>query len=62
MRRGYRGTDVGGTSRYLDPQPRLGTLKQIRKAKKVREELNGEAEKREISKVTLPKFSWDEKK
>lgn len=62
MRRGYRGTDVGGTSRYLDPQPRLGTLKQIRKAKKVREELNGEAEKREMSKVTLPKFSWDEKK
>jgi len=62
MRRGYRGSEVGGTSRYLDPQPRLGTLKQIRKAKKVREELNGEAEKREMSKVTLFKFSWDEKK
>jgi hypothetical protein len=59
MRRGYRGTDVGGTSRYADPPPKLTTIKKIRKAKKVREELNGEAKKREISKVTLPKFSWD---
>jgi len=58
MRRGYRGTDAGG-NRYADPKPRFASLGQQRREAKVRNELSGETDKREINKVTLPKFSWD---
>ena len=42
---------------YLDPKPRLATLKGIRKAQKFRDELYGEGKK----KVTLPTFSFTNK-
>ena len=46
---------------YDAPPPRLATQRAIRKATELREELNGEAHKKAVSKVTLPKFSWDKK-
>ena len=42
---------------YADPPPKLRTLKSIRKAKKLKEELYGEGKK----KVTLPTFSFQNK-
>ena len=47
--------------RFDAPKPRLATKHQIDKAAQMREELNGEGKKKEISKVSLPKFSWDMK-
>jgi hypothetical protein len=53
-----RASDIGGLT-YDSPKPRLVTLKQKRKEKALFEELTGETKKREMSKVSLPKFSWD---
>jgi hypothetical protein len=46
-------------SSLADPKPRLVSFRQERKEKKTRDELSGETHKRELSKVSLPKFSWD---
>jgi len=54
-----RNSDPSGTTTYADPKPRLATLKQQRDAQRNKDELSGEKQKREVSKVTLPKFSWD---
>lgn len=53
-----RNADHAGL-RYDAAKPRLATMRQIRKAKEMREELNGESHKKALSKVTLPKFSWE---
>ena len=44
---------------YDSGNPRLTTLRSQRFAKKIRENLNGEMQKREAAKVSLPKFSWE---
>jgi hypothetical protein len=46
---------------YDAKQPRLVSQRQITAENKTREELNGELRKREIAKVSLPKFSWEKK-
>jgi hypothetical protein len=46
---------------YDSPKPRLTTLRSQRFAKRIREDLNGEAQKREAAKISLPKFSWEKK-
>ena len=46
---------------YDSGNPRLTTLRSQRFAKKIRETLSGEAQKREVCKVSLSKFSWDKK-
>ena len=46
---------------YDAPQPRLESLRQIRWGNRVRDDLTGETKKAAISKVSLPKFSWDKK-
>ena len=52
------GDTLGGSS--LDaPPPKLATLRQIRARKAFRDEIYGETRKREMAKVTLPRFSWD---
>jgi hypothetical protein len=51
--------DIGIGNTILDPKPRLVSLRQERKEQKIRDELNGEIQKQQASKVTLPKFSWD---
>lgn len=59
MTKRFRGSDRNTTNRYADPKPRLVSIKQERKEQKMRDELNGEAEKKAIKSVTLPKFSWE---
>jgi hypothetical protein len=59
MSNGGRNSDSGFGSSMADPKPRLVSLEQERKEKKIRDELSGETRKRELSKVSLPKFSWD---
>lgn len=54
-----RNPDANSTNKYDAPKPRLVSLRQERHEKKVRDELSGDAHKREVSKITLPKFSWD---
>jgi hypothetical protein len=56
-----RNSDSHGQRFDSPAQPRLVTLKYMRYAKKMREELSGETEKKARSSVTLPKFSWDKK-
>jgi hypothetical protein len=51
--------DIGIGNTILDPKPRLVSLRHERKEQKIRDELNGEIQKQQASKVTLPKFSWD---
>lgn len=46
---------------YDSRNPKLTTLRAQRLAKKIREGLSGEAQKREAAKVSLPKFSWEKK-
>lgn len=46
---------------YDAPKPRLVSLNKIRKEKNLKDELYGETQKREMSKVSLPKFSWEKK-
>ena len=46
---------------YDSHKPRLATLRSQRFAKKIREELSGERQKREAAKISLPKFSWENK-
>ena len=62
MPRMKKSGDIGIGNSMLDRKPRLVSLRQEREEKKIREELSGEAEKKQASKVSLPKFSWDEKK
>ena len=62
MPRMQKSGDIGIGNTILDPRPRLVSLRQERKEQKLRDELNGEVQKRQAAKVTLPKFSWDEKK
>jgi len=45
--------------RYDAKKPRLVSLNKIRKEKELKDELYGETQKREVSKVSLPKFSWE---
>jgi hypothetical protein len=44
---------------YDAKRPRLASAKQIKKEQSLRDELNGDAHKKKISKVSLPKFSWE---
>lgn len=46
---------------YDAAKPRLGTLRQIRWNNKIQNELSGENKKTALSKVSLPKFSWEKK-
>ena len=46
---------------YDSPNPKFTTMRAQRRAKKFRENLSGEAQKRETAKVSLPKFSWENK-
>ena len=46
---------------YDSRKPQLTTLRDQRFAKRIREELSGETQKREAAKVSLPKFSWEKK-
>ena len=62
MRTFKKSGDRGIGNSILDPKPRLASLRQERKEQEIRDELSGEVQKRQASKVTLPKFSWDEKK
>ena len=62
MPRMQKSGDRGIGNTILDRKPRLVSLRQERKEKKFRDELSGETQKRLASKVSLPKFSWDEKK
>lgn len=59
MPRMQKSGDIGIGNTILDPKPRLVSLRQERKEQKIRDELNGEIQKQQASKVTLPKFSWD---
>lgn len=58
---GRTGGDSIGSSNLDAPPPRLMTLRQIRKDKKLKDDLYGETDKIARAKVTLPKFSWDKK-
>ena len=58
MVRNFRRPD-SNKNRYDAPKPRLVSIRQDRKEKEMRDELSGEAEKKAIKSVTLPKFSWD---
>jgi hypothetical protein len=60
MSRKHRNSDSISQS-YDSPKPRLTTLRAIRKANRMREELSGETAKKARNSVTLPKFSWDKK-
>jgi hypothetical protein len=60
MRSRSRSSSPGG-SRYDAPPVILTTLRGERYAQKQRDRLSGADEKRKISKVTLPKFSWSDK-
>jgi len=62
MPRMQKSGDRGIGNTILDRKPRLVSLRQERDEKKIRDELSGETQKRQASKVSLPKFSWDEKK
>lgn len=57
----HRASDSHGTMQYDAKQPRLVSQRQITYENKTRDELNGELRKREIAKVSLPKFSWEKK-
>ena len=62
MPRMKKSGDIGIGNSMLDRKPRLVSLRQEREEKLMRDELSGKAEKQLVSKVSLPKFSWDEKK
>lgn len=51
--------DSIGSSNLDAMQPRLITLHDMRKEKRLKDELYGDAAKDARAKVTLPKFSWD---
>jgi hypothetical protein len=53
--------DIGIGNSMLDRKPRLVSLRQEREEKLMRDELNGESQKRELSKVTLPSIKWSSK-
>ena len=50
-----------GQSKYDATNPRLVSLRQIRFEKRIKDELLGEDVKKERSKVSLSKFSWEKK-
>lgn len=53
------GGDSLGGGNVDAPPPRLVSLYQMRKEKRLKDELYGDAAKEARSKVSLPKFSWD---
>jgi hypothetical protein len=56
-----RNSDHGSTNSYADLKPRLVSLGEQRRDKRLKDELYGEAQKKGMSKVSMPKFSWDKK-
>jgi len=51
--------DSIGSSNLDAMQPRFATLYEMRREKRLKDELYGDAAKEARAKVTLPKFSWD---